>query len=143
MATKEARSSHAVRERASAWGVRLFRNNSGVLMNDVGIPVRFGLGNESSKTNKDLKTGDYIGWTPVTITPEMVGKTLPVFTNMEVKASGFKTRETYNKNSREHGQNNFNQIVVRAGGIAGFTSGAADVDLLINEFIARVTKWVN
>ncbi len=140
MATKEAKASHAVRERCSAWGMRLFRNNSGVLMNDVGIPVRFGLGNESSRTNKELKTGDYVGWTPVAITPEMVGKVIPVFTNVEVKANGFLKKDVYNKNSREYGQDNFNRLVVKYGGIAAFVSNAAEVDQLVNNFFVEIKK---
>lgn len=139
MATPEAKSSHVVRERASAWGIRLFRNNSGVLMNEVGIPVRFGLGNESKKVNQELKTGDFIGYTPVLITQEMVGKTVAVFTNIEAKAKGFKHRETYSPKTREYGQNNFNQMVIKAGGIAGFACNAADFDQIINSFIIQVT----
>lgn len=138
MATPEAKSSLSVRERASDWGLRLFRNNSGALMNEVGIPVRFGLGNESKKVNQELKSGDLIGWTPLIITQEMVGKQVAVFTNIEAKAKGFKEREKYNKNTREYGQDKWNKMTNKAGGLAGFASCAADIDRLINEFITRL-----
>lgn len=140
MATKEAKASQVVRLRATAWGCRVFRNNSGVLMNEVGIPVRFGLGNESKAINKELKTGDYVGWTPVTITPEMVGKTLAVFTNLEAKPEGFIHRESYNKNQREFAQNKFNELVNCAGGIAGFACNDGDVDRIINNFLCRMKQ---
>lgn len=141
MATAESKSSLVVRLRATAWGLKLFRNNSGVLPNpETNVPVRFGLGNESKKINKELKSGDLVGWTPVTITPEMVGKTIAVFTNIEAKAIGFKHRETYPVKSREYGQNNFNQLVLNAGGIAGFASCDADVDYIINYFHHRMNQ---
>jgi len=138
MATQEAKSSLVVRLRATAWGLKLFRNNSGVLFNQENVPVRFGLGNESAKINKQLKTGDFIGWTPVVITQAMVGKTIAVFTNIEAKAAGFKHRETYNKNSREHAQDSFNNLVNNAGGVAGFASCDSDVDRIINSYHIRM-----
>jgi hypothetical protein len=129
-----------VRERASDWRIRLFRNNSGALPNpDTGIPVRFGLGNESKESNKELKSGDLVGWTPVVITQEMVGKTVPVFTNIEAKPAGFKHRDVYPKSMREYGQNNWNVLVVNAGGIAGFASTAEEVDKIVKDFVIRVT----
>lgn len=53
---------------------RIFRNNVGY---DRYRRVKYGLCNGSA---------DLIGWTPVTITPAHVGKTLAVFTAIEVKA---------------------------------------------------------
>ena len=140
MATPEAKASQSVRLRATAWGARVFRNNSGVLLNEVGVPVRFGVGNESKEINKKMKTGDFIGWTPITITQDMVGKQVAVFTNIEAKAVGFKHRKTYPAGSRENGQQNFNNIVNLANGIAGFAADNNDVDCMYNEFIKRVTK---
>lgn len=56
---------------------------------------------------------DYIGWTPVEITPAMVGKTLGVFTGIEVKVPGAKTDK-----DRQEKQDNFLSQVRSAGGIA-------------------------
>lgn len=138
--TPEQKASQAVRIRASAWGLKLFRNNSGVLMNDVGVPVRFGLGNESKKLNQELKSSDFIGWTPLTITPEMVGKQVAIFTAIEAKAIGFIERESYNPNSREYGQDRFIKLVTNAGGLAAFATNNNDVDRIINDYINRVKK---
>ena len=66
-------------------GTRLFRNNVGVLLNKHGIPVRYGLANDSPKMNKLIKSGDLIGWTPRLITPDMVGDHIAQFTSIEQK----------------------------------------------------------
>lgn len=140
MATPEAKASLAVRVRSAAWGSKLFRNNSGVLMNQVGVPVRFGLGNESAKLNKKLKSSDLIGWTEVLITPEMVGKKVAVMTAIEAKPEGFIHREVYNENSREYAQAKFMKLINDAGGIAGFACSESDVDRIFNEFLERCKK---
>ena len=136
--TPEAKASDNVRLRASVFGSRLFRNNSGVLINEVGVPVRFGLGNESKKLNKEFKSSDYIGFTPVTITPDMVGKQVAVFTAIEVKAAGFKIKKIYPKSSREYAQQNFINLALKYQAIAGFASCESDVDTLINNFVEKV-----
>jgi len=139
--TPEDKASQEVRLRASDWGMKLMRNNSGVLPNPkTNRPVRFGLGNESKKINESLKSGDYIGITPVAITQEMVGKTIGVFTNIEVKAVGFVERESYRENSREYAQNNFNNLTIKHGGMAGFASCWQDVDRIIKNFIDRLKQ---
>ncbi len=136
----ENETSRLVRLRAAGYGVKLLRNNSGAYSakNPPSAGTRWGLGNESKALNRELKTGDFVGWSPVIITAEMVGKTIPVFTNFEAKKEGFKERKTYNKNTREYGQNNFNLLVINAGGLAGFVTSAEDVDRLIKEFIERL-----
>lgn len=138
--TPEQKSSQAVRLRAAEWGCKLFRNNSGVLPDKNNRPVRFGLANESKKLNQEFKSGDYIGVTPITITQEMVGKTIGVFTNIEVKAEGFKIKATYPIKSREYAQNNFISLITNAGGLGGFATGWAEVDLIINNFINGLKK---
>jgi hypothetical protein len=57
--------------------VRLWRNNTGTLMDRQGRPVQFGLCKGSS---------DLIGLRSITVTPEMVGQRLAVFAAVEVKA---------------------------------------------------------
>ena len=138
MATPEAKASQEVRLRASDWKSRIYRNNSGVLMNEVGVPVRFGLGNESKKINEQFKTSDFIGWTPVVVTSDMVGKTLAVFTAIEAKPLGFKVKSVYPVKSREFAQNKFIELVRSGGGIGGFASDWQGVDSIMNEFYQRI-----
>jgi hypothetical protein len=103
----------AIQLTLSRTGARLFRNNTGVGWtgdvtrlsgNDVLIrnarPLHAGLTKGSS---------DLIGWTPVTITAEMVGLTMAVFTAIEGKTE--RQRPTTE-------QDTFLRAVERAGGIA-------------------------
>lgn len=77
-------------------------------------PVHFGLHKGSS---------DIIGWTQVTITPDMVGKTLAVFTAVEVKTP-------QGKESSE--QARFIERVKEAGGLAGFARTEQDAKTIID-----------
>lgn len=81
-------------------GATVFRNNVGVARYPDGSRVRYGLCPGSS---------DIIGWTPVTVTPDMVGRTLAVFTAVEVKTD--RGRVTGK-------QSNFINRVSEAGGMA-------------------------
>lgn len=136
--TPEGVAQQKVRERGSAWLMRLFRNNSGVLPNpDTFRPVRFGLGNESKEINKELKSSDLIGGTPIIITPEMVGKTVCIFTTIEAKPEGFVEKKSYPKKSREYGQKNWIDLFKSLGAIAGFASCPEDVDKIMAEFNKR------
>ncbi|HUQ93849.1 MAG TPA: VRR-NUC domain-containing protein [Bryobacteraceae bacterium] len=64
-------------------------------------------------------SSDLIGWTPVTVTPEMVGRKVAVFTAVEVKGEKGKIRPE---------QARFNAAVNEAGGVAlfAFQEGAID-----------------
>lgn len=135
MATPEEIASDKVVARAREYRARVYRNNSGALLNpDTGRPVRFGLGNTSKKALETYRTGDYVGFTPITITPEMVGQTLAVFTNIECKAPDFKEKLHYNPKQRECQQDNFNKLVRHHGGIAGFACKWQDVDKMMIDF---------
>lgn len=101
-------------------GCNLMRNNSGALKDENGRPVRYGLGNISKDHNKRMKSSDLIGITKVTITPEMVGQTLGVFTAIEVKKEAWNPNKKFD--SRERAQNNFINWVKSMGGIAGFVN---------------------
>ncbi len=103
---------------AGKFGNHLWRNNSGMLYNSMGTPVRFGLGNDSSKKNEVMKSSDRIGPTPIIITREMVGRKIGVFTAVEVKSEDWKWTGT----DREIAQNNFINMVLQAGGFAGFAN---------------------
>lgn len=140
MATPESKASQEVKLRASDWGCKLFRNNSGALFNDQGVPVRYGLGNISKKFNAKVKSSDEIGWTPVLITSEMVGKSIPVFTAFENKTPKFKIKESYREGSRESAQLKFINIVKSANGIAAFTRSADDVDHTLKEYVTWLTS---
>lgn len=64
-----------------------WRNNRGSLPNpDTGIPIRFGLANDSSKLDKVFKTGDLVGlfplWLPVGVS---TGYQIGVFCMWECK----------------------------------------------------------
>lgn len=75
-------------------------------------PVTLGFGGPTGDPVQG--TPDLVGWTPVTVTQEMVGRTLPVFTGVEVKAStGGRKRDA---------QINFVEQLLKSGGIAGFAN---------------------
>jgi hypothetical protein len=96
----------------------LFRNNTGVLRDQHGRPVSFGLCKGSA---------DLIGWTTRTITADMVGQQVAVFTSIEVKtASGRLTPE----------QRQWLAAVEDAGGIAGVARSVADAEGLLRNVTA-------
>lgn len=110
-------------------GLHLFRNNSGAFRDETGRLVRYGLANDSKALNRTVKSGDAIGWELVTITPDMVGKTLPLFASMEFKPEGWKpprpgTREYV---ERYEPQLAWANVVLRAGGRAQFVSDASQL----------------
>lgn len=108
----------------------LLRNNSGVLYNERGTPVRYGLGNESSAMNKTFKSSDLIGVTPLQIREPDIGRTWGVFTAIEAKRSGWK----YTGTGREVGQQSFISAIRARGGIAGFATSTTEYINLISEF---------
>lgn len=93
--------------------LQLFRNNVGVLLDETGRPVRYGLANESKELNEKIKSGDLIGWRPVFITPDMVGKVIAQFTSIECKGENSKT-----KKSRARAQERWAELVRKNGGLA-------------------------
>jgi len=109
----------------------LMRNNSGAFTDNTGRLVRYGLGNISKKHNDSIKSSDLIGFTKVIVTQDMVGKTLAVFTAIEVKKEDWK----YNKNNfsnRENAQYNFINWVTNNGGLAGFCNDAEQVKEILS-----------
>ena len=92
---------------------RLFRNNTGTLRDQHGRPVSFGLCKGSA---------DLIGWTTRTVTSEMVGQQIAVFTSIEVKSSSGRVKPE---------QQQWLQAVAAAGGIAGVARSVGEaMDLL-------------
>lgn len=108
-----------VRLEAARRGVRLFRNNVGALKDMRGVPVRFGLANDSKKLNEVIKSADLIGWRPVTITQAHVGQRIAQFVSRECKARGW----TYTGDAHEKAQMAWLELVTAGGGDAKFTTG--------------------
>ena len=97
-----------IRLSCSRGPVRLYRNNTGTLRDQHGRPVSFGLCKGSA---------DLIGWRTVTVTPEMVGQQVAVFTSIEVKAASGRLRPE---------QRQWLDAVQAAGGIGGVARSVAD-----------------
>lgn len=113
-----------IRLEAARRGVLLMRNNSGATFDQTGRMIRFGLGNDSDKVNKVIKSSDLIGIRPTLVTPEMVGQTVGVFVAVEVKAPGWKFRPG---DERAVAQKNFGDMVLRHGGMFTFATCPEDV----------------
>lgn len=77
--------------------------------------IKYGLATGSS---------DLIGIASVTVTPEMVGRTLGVFTAIETK---------YGRRRATQEQSSFITMVRDMGGIAGVARTSADVEKLLSE----------
>ena len=113
-----------IRLAAAHAGLQLFRNNSGACHDQTGRLIRYGLGNDSEQVNRRIKSPDLIGWTPIFVTPDMVGKVVAVFTGIECKASDWRPGKD---RQREAAQQTFIDLVLAAGGKAGFANDPADV----------------
>lgn len=98
-----------------------------MLPDQNGRPVRYGLCNESAIQNKNIKSSDLIGITPITITQEMVGQKIGVFTAIEVKKENWK----FKGDERENAQLNFITWIKSLGGRAGFASSIDDMKFII------------
>jgi len=115
----EAWVSNAVRLEAARVGVYLFRNNVGSLPDKFGRWVRYGLANDSKAMNERIKSGDLIGFRPVAIQPEHVGRVIAQFVSRECKAAGWRWAGT----DREQAQARWAELVTVNGGDAKFTTG--------------------
>lgn len=112
----EANVLHDVRLEVSKSGGTVFRNNVGKLKDQQGRLVSFGLCEGSS---------DLIGFYPVTITPDMIGRTIAVFLAIECKSSTGKASDS---------QNNFVRVVKESGGISGIARSAKEAKGIIDGF---------
>ena len=111
--TSEQHIQQHIRLACSTGPVRLFRNNTGVLRDANGRPVQFGLCKGSA---------DLIGWTTRTITADMVGQQVAVFTSIEVKTTTGRLRPE---------QKLWLTAVQAASGIAGVARSVADAEALL------------
>lgn len=103
---------NAIRIEHGSGPARLWRNNTGALKDAQGRLVRYGLCPGSS---------DLIGLRSVTITPDMVGKTVGVFVAIEVKDRGRLTDQ----------QRAFLEMVTQAGGLAGVARSPEEARLIL------------
>ena len=117
--TSEAAVQAAVRLEAARKGCRLFRNNVGALTDERGVPVRYGLANDSKQVNERIKSADLIGWRRRLITPDMVGSHIAQFLSREIKELGWQ----YAATPREQAQAAWAGLVLADGGDAGFAAG--------------------
>ena len=102
--------------------LRLFRNNTGTLPDPrTGRPVQFGLARGSA---------DLIGYRTVTITPEMVGQRVAIFTSLEVKTPTGRIRPE---------QVNWQRAVSSAGGIAAIVRSVDDAIDAVDPRDSRAT----
>lgn len=115
----EAWSQSMVRLEAPRYGVWLGRNNVGALLDKRGVPVRYGLANESKQMNEVMKSGDLIGIRAVLIQPWHVGTTIGQFVSRECKRPGW----TYRGDAHETAQANWAALVTKYGGDAKFATG--------------------
>lgn len=115
----ESRQQSLIRLRAAEKGMYLWRNNVGALPDKRGIPVRYGLANESAKQNEKLKSADLIGWDKLLITNDMVGFTVARFLSVEVKEEDW----IYTGTEHEQGQLAWGNLVIANGGRALFATG--------------------
>lgn len=119
---------------ASKLGARLYRNNVGlgwvgkVIRITKEIKLNLRPGDMVIRNARALHAGlcegssDAIGFTPVLITQEHVGKTLPIFTSVESKTGKGQLSEI---------QDNFIKMVLGFGGIAGVARSKQDlIDLI-------------
>jgi hypothetical protein len=107
-----------IRLEASQKGMRVWRNNVGALLDDRGVPVRYGLANDSAKVNAVIKSGDLIGIRPVQIGVQHLGTTIGQFVSREVKEQGWR----YSGTPREIAQQNWVLLVNSLGGDAAFAT---------------------
>lgn len=121
--TPEARVQDEARLLASKMGWRLFRNNVGVLKDERGVPVRYGIANDSPAMNKRIKSSDLIGIRPVIITRDMVGSTIGQFVAREVKKAGWKYKGT----EHEQAQLAFGTLIIGLGGDFKFYNGEGEL----------------
>ena len=106
----EQRIQQEIRLACSRGPVRLYRNNTGTLRDQHGRPVTFGLAKGSA---------DLIGWTTRTITSDMVGQSIAVFTSIEVKTP------TGRVSPEQHA---WLAAVQAAGGIAGIARSVEEAE---------------
>lgn len=112
----------------SAGGARVFRNNVGTGW--VGRVIKRAEGQLTLAQPRPLEAGlctgssDLIGWRSITITPDMVGKTVAVFAAVETKTRVGRLSQD---------QANFLRVVHAAGGVAIIATN--------DDHASKVSSW--
>lgn len=128
-----------VRLEGAAKGYRLWRNNVGAgqvlhaktirqlcrTCQDLvrGRPIRWGLANDSSNLNEELKSGDLFGWRRRLITPDMVGTLIAQAVNRECKPVGW----AYTGDEHEQAQLRWHYMVLADGGDSAIVTGVGSL----------------
>lgn len=99
---------------------RLLRNNCGQCRTDDGRVIRYGVGNPGGS--------DLIGIKTITVTPDMVGKKIGVFTAIEVKTPSGKVSEQ---------QQRFLSMVGVLGGLSGIARSVDDASEILRAHLPR------
>lgn len=112
-------------KRASDLGARLFRLNVGLAW--TGDVIKNPDGSITIRNPRPFKSGvpgmsDLIGWTPVVVTPEMVGQTVAVYTAVETKTARGRASDAQVK---------FIGAVSKSGGRAGIARTDEDLDKIL------------
>ena len=102
-----------IKTKLSKLGFTIFRNNVGAWRAKNGQYIKYGLCKGSS---------DLIGWKPIVVTQEMVGKLVAIFSAIEVKRPS--------KSITSDEQINFIKSVKEAGGIGVIAKSEDDLEQL-------------
>lgn len=121
----EAWSQQQARFNAAAQGALAWRNNVGATPSkchecNAPLPViRYGLANDSSRLNSQIKSSDLILAIPRIIQPQDIGKTIAQFGAIETKRPGWR----YTGKEQETGQAAWLALVNKIGGYGCFSTG--------------------
>jgi hypothetical protein len=96
-----------------------YRNNRGCVRAGSRF-IRYGIPEPKGNKEDDdaMKGGDRIGFSEVVITADMVGKTVAVFTSIEVKGDGDRLKS---------GQIRWHNFVLKHGGISEIRKGNGEI----------------
>lgn len=105
----------------TGWVGKSIRNKNNVIVENA-RPLHAGLCEGSS---------DLIGWTTLTVTPEMVGKKIAIFTALEIKnEKGYPTKN----------QLNFINVVNNMGGIGAIVRNENEAKQAIKTYETRINR---
>lgn len=122
-----------VRLEAPRQGVTLWRNNVGVAEGRDGVPIRFGLANDSVRLNREVKSSDLIGIVQVLIQPHHLGRTFGVFGAFECKRADWQ----WSGKPREVAQRRYLDLVELAGGVSGFVRSCGQFTRIVEGY-----RWI-
>jgi len=120
----------AIRLEAPHKRAPLWRNNVGVAEGRDGVPIRFGLANDSARLNRSVKSSDLIGVVPMLIQHHHLGRTIGAFGAFECKRGNW----TYSGTKREQAQKKYMDIVSGAGGCSGFVRSVAQFNQIVEAY---------